>query len=211
MAPIIPSKLELKGKLITLRTLPQPESHGAIQKILSDPLTMQHLEYMSYQPNGWALEQVQQRHQRRVNAMEKDEGLSFIVYLNISNEVVGSAGFNSIDFDHRHANIGRIIHHPYWGSGVGTECQLLMWEHAFEVLKLHRIEFGTFEKNIRVRKGAERLGIQLESIAKEAFCVNGVYEDDYIYALFDRDWGEIKKKLVEKLERQIESSRDLSG
>ena len=41
MAPKIPEKIELKGKIVTLRSLPQPESHQAMQKILSDPKTME--------------------------------------------------------------------------------------------------------------------------------------------------------------------------
>ena len=202
MTPKIPEKLELKGKIVTLRSLPQPESHQAMQKILSDPKTMQNLLYMAHQPKGWTMEQVEERYRDFCEDAKKEKGIHFIVYSNETNEVLGNCGYTHLSLSHRFGRSGRIIHHPYWGRRIGTECNLLTWEYGIEKLGLHRIEFSTFDDNVRVLKGAESLGIAVEGIQRENFYENGRYRNSYLYVFFDRDWPKIKGKLQDKIKKQ---------
>lgn len=203
MAPRIPEQLTLHGKIITLRSLPQEAAYPALQKILSNPTTMQHLQYLAHQPQGWTMAEVEARYKKFLDDMKNDCGLEFVVYLNSDGTVMGNVGYTHIDFEHRSGRTGRIIHHPHWGTGAGSESLLLIWQYGIETLGLHRIEFGTFEDNIRVRKGSEDLKIPLEGVQREIFYENGAYRDSYVYAFFDRNWPQIKKRLEDRISRQI--------
>lgn len=198
----IPYPFQLNGEKVILRT-PNWGDASFIQKILSDPKTMENLKYMAHLPEGWTIDQVKKRLQKnQIEPQKQQRALHFVVIQKENNEIVGTCGFNSINLDHRNGNFGLILHHSVWGSGIAKECHLLCLKYAFEDLGLHRIEFGTFEKNTRMRKFFENLGIKLEGIQKESFFEEEKYIDNYLYVLFDFEWLTIKMKLEQKLSSQ---------
>lgn len=57
----IPIDLTLRGTLIVLKPSTEKD-YPAMQKILSDPKTMEHLKYMTHLDNGgWTMEQIAER------------------------------------------------------------------------------------------------------------------------------------------------------
>lgn len=194
--------LKLCGTLVNLKPSTD-ENYPALQRILSDPQTMSQLKYMAHlNEGGWTIDQVREREEKWEVGQKKGTDLHFLVHIRSSDEIAGTCGFKHIDFAHKNAEFGLIIHHIFWGKGVAVECHLLALEYAFSKLGLHRIRFETFVTNVRMRRFYENVGIQLENIAKEAFLEDGQFVDNAVYVLFDREWPGVKQKLQEKLAHQ---------
>lgn len=202
MQKVIPNDLELHGQIIDLR--PAKESdYPLLQKIYSDPKTMEQLRYMAYlDQGGWILDQVKKRFQQFGAEQKEQKHLGFIAHVKASKEIAGSGGFKNIDLRHKHAEFGLILHHPFWGRGIATEFHLLCLDYAFKKIGLHRIEFVTFITNQRMRSFFDKVGIPLEGIRREDFFENEKFVDNAVYVLFDREWEGIKKKLQERLLKQ---------
>ena len=61
-------------------------------------------------------------------------------------------------------------------------------DYAFSEWNLNRVEISAGVENSRSRALAERLGFQLEGIARESAWVNGHFLDPARYAMLRRDW-----------------------
>lgn len=189
--------LTLKGDIITLKSLPQPIDYPKMQAILSSQDTMEHLQFMHY--GGWTKEMTQQRHDDYIESMKKKSTLTFLVYFNQDNQVIGDTGLYAIDLTNKTAGMGRIIDHHYHGYGVGTEIMYLLFKHAFEVMGLHRIFNKTSPNNMGVHKIEDMIGVSEAYREREILFHNGQYEDLCVYEHFDRDWPSIKQKLETRI------------
>lgn len=190
----IPIDLELHGKLIDLRPTKEVD-YPALQKILSDPKTMEQLKYMAHlEDGGWTSDQVRERYEKWAEGQRKQTDINFTIHIKKSDEVGGNCGFKHIDLLHKKAEYGIILHHPFWSTGVSLECALLCLDYAFSNLKLHRVTFETFTTNKRAQAWLEKFGAKLESIQKEAFFENGRFQDNAVYVLFEKDWPMVKER-----------------
>jgi len=190
---VVPDKIELKYENIVLRNYSE-EDYDFFKDMLSDPKTA---EFLIYPPAGWTQDLVKKRYENRIELQKKDKCVGFSIL--VEGELVGECGIFDLDLDHKHARFGIIIHHPFWGKKVGTTARLLCFQFAFEELRLHRLTTGTFAENFRVRNFYEKLGIKLEAILKEAFYVKNEFKDNYLFAIFESDWPNIKKKMEQSL------------
>lgn len=200
--PKIPMDLELQGEMIHLKASTEKD-YSKLKVILSDHKTMNQLKYMAFlNEGGWTIDQVREREEMWKEGQRKGKSLSFLVNVKPSGQIAGTCGFKHIDFIHKNAEFGLVIHHPFWGQGVAAECHLLALEYAIVKLELHRIRFETFVTNVRMRQFYENIGIQLESIAKEGLLADGQFIDNAVYVLLDREWPMVKQKLKKKLAHQ---------
>lgn len=196
--PVIPEQLQLEGYGIRLRH-PEPKDLAFVREQLSDKKTMAHLRYMSHEADGgWSLEQIKERHERRSRGQKEQQCIQWVVE-ELNGTVVGTCGYPSVALEHHRGEFGIILHHPYWGGGRAIACHLLGLEYGFTQLKLHRIEFLTFVKNVRARQFLERFGAQLEGIRRECVYEVDHYEDHAAYTLFAAQWPEAKAKLLQQL------------
>ncbi|MBI5631337.1 MAG: GNAT family N-acetyltransferase [Elusimicrobia bacterium] len=193
---------KLEGRLVVL-TPPETRHIPAVREILSDLKTMECLRYMAHAPKGWTRNEVQERFGKQRKGRRQETELHFIVQSRDSGRIAGSCGFNILDLKHRYGNFGIILHHPFWGLGLAAECHLLCFQYAFDKLGLHRVDMGTFVENKRMRKFFENLGIRMEGVQRERFLEGGIYKDNVIYALFEKDWPKAKKILEKKISKQI--------
>ena len=192
------NRFKNKYSNIELRTYREKDSEFFLEK-LSDEKTMQHLEYMS---KDWTLEKVKNRYQRF--ELWQSEGKAMNSSILYDNKLVGHCGLLNMDFKHRHASFGTIIHHPYWRNGIALVSRYLYFTHAFEVLKLNRISSGTRENNYGVRSFYEKHGIELESIEKQKFFSDGKFCDNYCYAILAHQWPAVKKSFeLELAQKQL--------
>ena len=86
------------------------------------------------------------------------------------------------------AYIGYWIDEALAGHGYVPEGVVVLMQHAFETLKLHRLEAAIVPRNTASRRVAEKLGMREEGVAKGFLQIRGVFEDHARYAMTTDDW-----------------------
>lgn len=145
----------------------------------------------------YSFEDVEKFVQRALSRKEEGRDLPYVVVENASQKVIGSTRFCSLDLGNLKGEIGFTWYHPdYWGTGVNTECKLLLLQHAFEEMDLVRVEFKTDERNARSRKAITKIGGQYEGILRnEQILADGTVRNTALFSIIDTEWEEVKKRL----------------
>jgi ribosomal-protein-serine acetyltransferase len=116
------------------------------------------------------------------------EGTSFHRCIVADGRIAGVVGFSTIDLLNRSAAIGYWLDAAHEGQGVMTAAVAALVRHAFDRLQLNRVEIRADVNNKPSRAIAERLGFQLEGVARQAYHVAGErYSDDAVYSMLARD------------------------
>jgi ribosomal-protein-alanine N-acetyltransferase len=79
------------------------------------------------------------------------------------------------------ASLGYWLGLPFVGRGIMTEAVRAAVGHAFDVLKLHRLEAATQPNNTRSIRVLEVNGFEREGFAKGYLKINGVWADHLLF------------------------------
>jgi ribosomal-protein-serine acetyltransferase len=107
--------------------------------------------------------------------------------IRLDGEFAGFVGFR-LDLLHRSAEIGYWLAAHAVGRGIMTAVVSAMFEVAFADLGMHRVELLAATDNHRSRAIAERLGMSLEGVRREAEELPTGWVDLAMYALLAQDW-----------------------
>ncbi|MNV81492.1 Ribosomal-protein-serine acetyltransferase [compost metagenome] len=99
-----------------------------------------------------------------------------------SNEIIGSCGFNSLDFENEKAEIGYDIARAFWGRGYASEAISALLDYAFSTLKLNRIEAKVEPENVNSVKVLQKLNFMFEGTLRRYERVNGKFIDLNMYS-----------------------------
>ena len=92
--------------------------------------------------------------------------------------------------------VGYWIDEALAGCGYVPEGVVLIMQHAFDALQLHRLEAAIVPRNTASRRVAEKLGLRDEGTAVRFLQIQGVYEDHIRYAITLEEWRERGQELV---------------
>jgi len=101
---------------------------------------------------------------------------------------LGGVSLNRIEWPVRSANLGYWVATRAAGRGLATKAARLMCRYAFETLGLERIQIQVELGNEGSRRVAEKLGGQLEGIARRKICTAEGWADARIYGLLRADF-----------------------
>lgn len=90
--------------------------------------------------------------------------------------------------------VGYWIGHNHAGRGLMLEALGLLVTHAFETLRLHRVEAACIPNNQRSIRLLEKAGFQREGLLRSYLRINGAWQDHYLYALVVGDLPAEKKR-----------------
>lgn len=119
--------------------------------------------------------------------LARDDG--FQARIAPAGEIVGVAGFHSVDRVNRNTSIGYWLAEPAQGRGTMTTVVRALLDHAFREWDLHRVEIHCAPENRRSRAIPERLGFREEARLRETEQVGGRYLDSIVYGLLEGEWG----------------------
>lgn len=177
----------LKGKRVRLRP-PEPDDYrewaalrGASRAFLEP-----------WEPR-WAHNELEHgAWRRRVKRYQADfangHAMAFFIFESASGRLVGGITLGNI----RHgvaqsAQIGYWIGEKFAGQGLMREAVQLLCDHAFDTLRLHRIEAACIPDNSRSIRVLEKAGFRREGLLRSYLRINGEWHDHYLYALIAQD------------------------
>lgn len=110
------------------------------------------------------------------------------VALRESDLVIGTCTLASLDTQNRRAEVGFALHRDHWKNGYMSEALTALLHHAFDDMKLHRIEADVDPRNVASIRALERFGFQREGYLRERWLVGGEINDSVLYGLLEREW-----------------------
>ncbi|MCL6604605.1 MAG: GNAT family N-acetyltransferase [Paenibacillus sp.] len=116
----------------------------------------------------------------------KDEGYWLGIWSR--DQLVGSIGYLYLDQENKKTEIGYWLGKEYEGKGIITRSIEVLINHAFDELKLNKIEIGVATNNTKSRAIPEKLGFKREGELRDYEYINGRFLDRIIYGLKATEW-----------------------
>ena len=91
-------------------------------------------------------------------------------------------------------------------TGINAEAKLLLLSHAFETLRLARVDLKTDARNQRSRQAIERLGARFEGVLRNwspshAPGEEGRLRDSAMFSVVAAEWPDVKTRLAARVAR----------
>jgi RimJ/RimL family protein N-acetyltransferase len=173
-----------------------------------EPLGLEHLDALcavGLEPALWAFTTIQITTPAEMRAYvetaltEQRAGtaLAFATVERASGTVVGTTRFANAVHEHARVEIGWTWIAPRWQrTGVNTEAKLLMLRHAFEVLRVRRVELKTSALNLRSRAAIRRIGATEEgTLRKHMINADGSARHSVYFSVLDDEWPAVEARL----------------
>ena len=117
--------------------------------------------------------------------IENEKNRQFIVMHD--NQRIGVVELVGIDWKHRHAEFTIMIAPEHQGNGYAHPATKRAIEYGFSTLNLHKLFLYVDKVNEKAIHVYEKMGFEVEGVAREMFFVNGTYHDAVVMGIFQRD------------------------
>jgi len=168
---------ELYTERLFLRKMTTSDSESLF-KIWSDPEVTKFMNINSFNNISQAKEMI--------NLLDKlsqeKRAIRYSIIELESNQIIGSCGYNSIDFENAKVEIGYDISKAYWGKGYAPEAISSLIEYAFNSLNINRIEAKVEPENINSIKVLRKLNFTFEGTMRKCEKSNGKFIDLSLYS-----------------------------
>lgn len=132
------------------------------------------------------LEAAEELVKKTSDAFEAKAGIGWAGILRDGSKIIGTCGFNRIDYLNNRAEIGGELSVDYWGKNIALEAVKAIVSFGFEKMNLHAIEAVVSPENRGAIYLLESLGFEKEAHFKERVYFNGVYSDMAVYTIFSQ-------------------------
>jgi RimJ/RimL family protein N-acetyltransferase len=105
-----------------------------------------------------------------------------------SDRLIGTTTLFNLNLDNGRAEVGYAMGRAHWGKGYMNEALQALLLHAFEVMKLRRLEADVDPRNTASIRTLERLGFQKEGYLRERWHVAGEIQDALFYGLLRHEF-----------------------
>ncbi|WP_458123897.1 GNAT family N-acetyltransferase [Paenibacillus sp. Z3-2] len=173
---------ELHTERLQLRKMKVSDS-ASLFKIWSDPDVTKFMNVSCFTDENQAT--------AMINLLEElsqeNKAIRFSIIVQESNEIIGSCGYNSLDFENLKAEIGYDIARSHWGKGYATEAIFSLLTHAFSTLKLNRIEAKVDPENVNSIKLLQKLNFTFEGTLRAYERAGETFNDLSMYSKLAAD------------------------
>lgn len=122
---------------------------------------------------------------RTIEAYQQRKGIGWAGQLLGSDAIIGTCGFNSIDFDNRRAEIGGEMAAEYWKQGLALEAVLEIIRFGFDTMHLHTIIARISPLNRSAIAVVEKIGFKKEAHFVDSVFFGGQFHDSTVYTLIN--------------------------
>jgi [ribosomal protein S5]-alanine N-acetyltransferase len=114
---------------------------------------------------------------------------AFFIWTNEPRGLVGVVNLSEIAYgSFRSAYLGYYAFVPYAGRGLMKDGLAQVITHAFETMKLHRLEANIQPSNQPSKALVKKLGFRLEGFSPRYLKINGRWRDHERWAILCEDW-----------------------
>ena len=168
---------ELHTERLHLRKMKVSDS-SSLFKIWSDPDVTKFMNINCFTDENQAIDMI-----NLLDDLSRDsKAIRFSIIKLESNEIIGSCGYNSFDFENAKAEIGYDIAKSFWGRGYASEAIYSLLDYAFSFLKFNRIEAKVEPENVNSIKLLQKLNFTFEGTLRQYEKVEGKFNDLNIYS-----------------------------
>lgn len=125
--------------------------------------------------------------ERTAQAFRDRKAIGWAGLLRDNKEIIGSCGFNQIDFQNLRAEIGGEMATEYWGKNIAMEAFCNIVKFGLEVMNLHSIEAKVSPDNRGAIFLLEQCGFEKEAHYRDRIYFNGRFLDMAVYTLIKGD------------------------
>lgn len=174
---------ELATSRLRIRALVIDDAQ-AVFNIFSHPEVMRYWGSTPLTAISQAVEKIEsiQEHYRRGDLLQ------LAIERRCDQQLIGTCTLHQIHLQNRRAEIGYVLAHDCWGEGYMHEALCAFVRHAFDGMKLHRLEADIDPRNVPSARSLERLGFQREGLLRERWIVGDEVSDSALYGLLAEDW-----------------------
>jgi RimJ/RimL family protein N-acetyltransferase len=156
----------------------------AIYAIFSDPQMMKYWSTPPMEARAEAEDLLVRIHRQFVDK----SGFQWGVERKSDGELLGTCTLFSIHVANMRAEVGYCLHSAHWGQGYMREALSALFDYAFGVLKLRRLEADVDPNNAGSLRILARMGFQREGLLRERWNVGGEVQDSVFLGLLAREW-----------------------
>lgn len=156
--------------------------------------------YMPLNPSA-SLEAMNMLIESALHEQQMGTMLPFAIVDSATGRAFGSTRYLDIRLPDRGLEIGWTWLTPMvQRTGVNTECKYLLLRHAFETLKMIRVQLKTDSRNLKSQQAIERIGGKREGVLRNHMILpNGYIRHSVYYSILDSEWPDVKAALEEKM------------
>lgn len=179
--PSVENGSVIEGRGIWLRP-PQMNDYAAWAELRG--LSREHL--VPWEPQWSRDELSRMAFRRRIKHYQReaadDLGYAFLIRDAGSDRLLGGLSLSNVRRGiTQGASLGYWLGLPFVGRGIMTEAVRAATSHAFEVLRLHRVEAATQPSNLASIRVLEHNGFVKEGYARGYLKINGVWADHFLF------------------------------
>jgi len=134
-----------------------------------------------------------------IAAKLKTDELNFII--EFKEKPVGMIALHDINHTHKSVQMGRLlIGEEEWvdKAPVAFEADLMLCDHAFDVLKMHKVYGDVMEDNHGMLKTRLYLGYKQDGILRDHYVYNGKYKNTVAVSILEDEYRQVcRPKLVQ--------------
>lgn len=111
--------------------------------------------------------------------------------------VVGTSSYLEVSVADARLEIGSTAYTPgVWGSAVNADTKLLLLGHAFDVLRVGRVQLKTDVRNVRSQQAIARLGARYEgTLRRYQRRADGSVRDTVMFSVTAEEWPLVRDGL----------------
>jgi ribosomal-protein-alanine N-acetyltransferase len=173
---------ELHTERLHLRKMNASDS-SSLFKIWSDPDVTEFMNVSCFTDKNQAEDMIRLLDELAQN----NKAIRFSIIELESNEIIGSCGYNSLDFENAKAEIGCDIAKAFWGKGYASEAICSLLDYAFSSLKLNRIEAKVEPENVKSIKVLQKLNFTFEGTLRQYEKSKEKFNDLNMYSKLIKD------------------------
>lgn len=121
--------------------------------------------------------------ERTRDAYKNKLAIGWAGLLRDNNEIIGTCGYNQIDFANLRAEIGGELSVDYWGKNVALEAVIGIINFGLNTMNLHSIEAKVSPENRGAIFVMEKIGFKKEAHYVDRIYFNNKFSDMAVYTL----------------------------